>query len=218
MKYRTLIVLVSACAILIAHHDASAITSGSVTVDEPNGFPGVCNQPCYTARVDFAVHAFDDPQNPLPFAGSNTYSYRVEHLGSAGAFAPSIVDFDLEFDTSSVFAAGFINPVTAPGVAPSSTSIGPNSVMWNFLAPALAAGETSALLYVHSPLLPLDGAAIVKGQASLDAPLDMTVPGTPPDTGAVPEPTEALLVLLGLGALGTRLRATATGARSSRGG
>ena len=40
--------------------------SGTSFLEEPNGFPGVCDQPCYIVEKSFEYWLPDNPDNPLP--------------------------------------------------------------------------------------------------------------------------------------------------------
>ena len=67
--------------------------SGAVSIEEPNGFPGVCAQPCYTVGKSFELWFPGNPDNPLPLAGSNTYIYKLVHEGGPGPFVPALTEF-----------------------------------------------------------------------------------------------------------------------------
>ncbi len=47
---------------------SQADVSGSVIIVEPNGFPGVCSQPCFTSEKTFEVYLAGNPTTP---AGAN---------------------------------------------------------------------------------------------------------------------------------------------------
>ncbi len=176
--------LAAALALVLAIAAAPALAvpddSGVSTMEEPNGFPGVCDQPCYTVQKEYEYWLPGNPDNPVPLAGSNTYIYRISHTGGSGPFIPALIGFELGVDTTQVTGAGFVS--TSPGVAPGSTTIGTNNVVsWDFSAVPIANGEMSKLLYVHSPLTPGPLADIsVSGQAALDAPGTCPGPLNPP--------------------------------------
>jgi len=154
---------------------------GSTQIIEPNGFPGVCNQPCYTVTKTYEVYSATNPDNPLPLAGNNTYVYTLTHDGgSAGsAFVPALTQFEMAVDDTQVTAVGAI---AGPGVAPSASTLSPGLVAWSFATP-IAAGQTSQQLFVHSPLEPgtvNDNTVSVDAQAALDAPGTCVGPLNPP--------------------------------------
>ncbi len=113
--------------------------SGSVVIEEPNGFPGVCAQPCYTVTKGFELWLPDNPDNPLPLAGNNTYIYKLTHDGGPGPFVPAVTAFDMVVDTSMITAVGHL--ATSPGVAPQAAIIDTVNgvVSWKF-APPLFSG------------------------------------------------------------------------------
>lgn len=155
--------------------------SGSSDLVEPNGFPGVCAAPCYTAGVETEVWLPTNPDNPLPSPGNNTYVYKISHTGGTGPVVLALLAFDLSVDLSQVVAAGYL--ATSPGVEPSDTQIFLGAVTWKFETTAIQDGESSKLLYVHSPLMPgavSNNAASVAGQAGLDAPGSCLGPLDPP--------------------------------------
>ena len=176
--YPSTILSVSVAGLLVIFIGASSAQAGpdqfgSATIEEPNGFPGVCDQPCYTVTKSYEVWYPSNPDNPLPLAGNNTYIYKLVHEGGLGPFVPAVLQFELEVDTSMVTAAGHI--ATSPGVAPTLETIDTvNAVVtWDFAGPTLNDGETTKLLYVHSPLDPgtlSDNMISVSAQAGLDAP------------------------------------------------
>ena len=175
--------IISLAGVLLLASTASAGPdyAGSSDLIEPNGFPGVCNQPCYVAGVETEVWLPSNPDNPLPSVGNNTYIYRVSHTGGSGPFVPALLNFELEIDPAQVFGAGFLP--SSGGVAPSDTLIFNGVVTWEFLSASIADGESSKLLYVHSPLLPggvNNNSASAAGQAGLDAPGSCLGPLDPP--------------------------------------
>lgn len=147
--------------------------TGSSVIAESTGFPGLCDAPCYSVEKSFEFWLHDNPDNPMvsPLSDNHTYVYKLEHLGGSSLiFVPGIIGFSLIVDQSVITDAGYI--VGSPGVAPSATTIFAARVQWDFMAPAVLDGETSTLLYVHSPLLPgpvADTVVGIQGQLSLDA-------------------------------------------------
>jgi len=155
--------------------------AGSSELVEPNGFPGVCDQPCYIAGVETEVWLPTNPDNPLPLAGNNTYVFKVTHAGGSGPFIPALLNFEIAVDLNEVNDVGFLP--TSGGVAPSGTQTLNGAVTWDFLATSIVNGESSKLLYIHSPLLPggvNNNSASVAGQAALDAPGSCLGPLDPP--------------------------------------
>ena len=155
--------------------------SSSSDLVEPNGFPGVCDSPCFIAAVSVEVWLPGNPSNPLPLAGNNTYIYKLTHTGGSGAFVPALTDFEIEVDISQVSAAGHI--ASSPGIEPSQTDVADPTVSWRFLTIPVADGESSKLLYIHSPLMPGaagNNSASVTSQASLTAPGNCLGPLDPP--------------------------------------
>jgi hypothetical protein len=154
--------------------------SSSSDLIEPNGFPGVCAQPCYTAGVETEVWLPGNPNNPLPLPGNNTYIYKVTHAGGSSAFVPSLLNFEIAVDLAQVTDAGHIS--SSGGTAPIAPTFFNGAVSWDFPSPILN-GESSKLLYIHSPLLPgavNNNLASVAGQAGLDAPGTCLGPLDPP--------------------------------------
>ena len=155
--------------------------SSSSDLIEPNGFPGVCTQPCYIAGVQTEVWLPTNPDNPQPSAGNNTYVYKVSHTGGSGPIVPGVIGFDLAVDLAEVVSAGYLP--TSPGVEPSATQLFGGAITWQFHTAPIQEGESSKLLYVHSPLMPGgvdNNAASVAGQAGLDAPGSCLGPLDPP--------------------------------------
>ena len=155
--------------------------SGTSFLEEPNGFPGVCDQPCYIVEKSFEYWLPDNPDNPLPLAGNNTYIYKISHVGGSGPFVPALIGFELSVETDDVTAAGSI--ATSPGVDPGSTTVdlANDAVFWDFSSLPIANGEMSKLLYVHSPLTPGPiNAVSISGQASLDVEGTCDGPLNPP--------------------------------------
>ena len=60
--------------------------SGSVNIAEPNGFPGICDQPCYTVTKSFEVYFGGNATNHIGVqaAGVTTYIYKLTHTGGTG--------------------------------------------------------------------------------------------------------------------------------------
>jgi len=155
--------------------------SASSDLIEPNGFPGVCAQPCYIAGVETEVWLPGNPGNPLPLAGNNTYVYQVNHSGGSGPIVLALIGFDLSVDLSQVTDAGYLP--ASPGVEPSDTVLFGSAVTWKFETTPISDGESSKLLYIHSPLMPgavSNNAASISGQAALDAPGSCLGPLDPP--------------------------------------
>ena len=125
MQKRLTPLLVAALAsILLLAFTSTPAWSGpdyasSSDIVEPNGFPGVCSQPCYTANVETEVWLPTNPDNPLPLAGNNTYIFRVSHAGGSGPFVPALLNFEIAVDLTQVVGAGHL--AASGGVAPSST-------------------------------------------------------------------------------------------------
>ncbi|MEE2674093.1 MAG: hypothetical protein VX466_09870 [Myxococcota bacterium] len=162
--------LVLATMAVPAPASAGPDESGTSILEEPNGFPGVCDQPCYIVEKSFEYWLPSNPDNPLPLAGNNTYIYRISHVGGSGPFVPALIGFELSVETDDVTGAGYI--ATSPGTAPGSSTIDAavDVVTWDFSSVPIANGEMSKLLYVHSPLTPGTLSDIsISGQASLDA-------------------------------------------------
>lgn len=179
---RSLATLCSTMMMLIASPAWSGPDyASSSDLIEPNGFPGVCSQPCYVAGVETEVWLPSNPDNPLPSPGNNTYIYKVTHTGGSGPFIPALLNFELAVDLTEVVATGHL--ATSGGVAPSSVDTLNGVVTWTFDPVSIANGESSKLLYIHSPLLPgaiNNNAASVAGQAGLDAPGSCLGPLDPP--------------------------------------
>jgi hypothetical protein len=155
--------------------------SGSSDLIEPNGFPGVCDQPCYIAGVETEVWLPTNPDNPIPSPGNNTYVFKVSHTGGSGPFIPALLNFEIAVDLNEVNGVGFL-PASG-GVAPSGSQTLNGAVTWDFLTAPILNGESSKLLYIHSPLLPggvNNNSASVAGQAALDAPGSCLGPLDPP--------------------------------------
>ena len=180
---RSLIVLAAAAIGLLAGTPAWSGPDYSASSDiiEPNGFPGVCAQPCYVAGIETEVWLPTNPDNPAPLAGNQTFVYKVTHTGGSGPFVPALLNFELAVDLAEVISAGVI--ATSPGVDPSGVQLFNGAVTWEFNTTPIADGESSKLLYIHSPLLPgavENNAASVAGQAALDAPGSCLGPLDPP--------------------------------------
>lgn len=161
--------------------------SGSTDFNEPNGFPPICDAPCYTVQKSFEVYLDGNAGAPgVCAAGQNTYVYTLEHLGGSSAFVPAITSFEVGVEADDVASAGFI---PSANVDPSSTTVDATNdvVTWGFTAPTLANGTTSSQLFICSTLLPgtvTDTMASVDGQASLDASATCVGPKfEPPDNG-----------------------------------
>lgn len=183
---------------------AAPIASGSTLIAEDNGFPGVCSAPCFNATLDFEVWAPDDPDNPLPSVGSNTYLYKLTHTGGTLAF-PSIplTGLMLEVDLSDIVAFGVVS--SAMGIAPVSFVADPlGFIDWTFPATAscpncLDEGQMSSRLFVFSPLEP----GLISGDVTaLVLDRDFTTTGPLLGSATVPESATLFLFSVGLFVLG----------------
>ncbi len=155
--------------------------SGSSIIDEPNGAPPFCTQPCYSVEKAFEVYLSGNPTvpaGPSCAAGENTYLYTISHIGGTGPFVPSVTAFELGMAAADVSSAGFI-----PGVLdPSATVIQANAVRWDFPAPGAVGpaasgggGLVSSQLFICSTLLP---GTIGDTMVSFDGTLALDAPGT----------------------------------------
>jgi len=162
---------------------------GTTVFDEDLGFPGVCGQPCFSVEESYEVWSPDNPGNPLPEPGNNTYVYTLTHDGGSGPFVPAVLDFTMKVDSDFVTDAGSLS---GSGVEPSEVSISElfDVVTWKFENDLLDPGETTQELFVHSPLDPGNVDATMTGQASLTAYSETVGPLT------VPEPATSLLMLI----------------------
>ena len=152
--------------------------AGTVLIEEPNGFAGVCDQPCYRVSKSYEYWLPTNPDNPLPLAGNNTYIYKLTHDGGTGTplgFIPAVTAFEVAVDTAFVTAAGVID--SSPGVAPSATTVDTTYgiVSWDFLTEPVATLEATQLLYIHSPLLP---GTVGDNMLSFDAQASLAATGT----------------------------------------
>lgn len=169
---RTLALAVGLAALLATAGPASAApdVSGSTDIAEPNGFPGLCTAPCFTARKNFEVFLSGNPDAPgVCAAGENTYVYKVEHLGGSGPFIPRLTGFEQGVETDNIGSAGYISGF---GTDPSNVDVNTvtDIVRWDF---SVASGGMTTKLYVCSTLLPgstTDTMVSVDGQLALDAP------------------------------------------------
>ncbi|MHC4447219.1 MAG: hypothetical protein ACYSXF_05495 [Planctomycetota bacterium] len=163
------------------------LASGICQNVEPNGFPGVIDQPAFIIDKTYDVFSPGDLNNPAPLAGNNTYVYTLTYVGSSCTplgFAPPVVRFEIMMDTSQATGAGFI--AASPGVAPIQTNSGAGVVSWQiqdpnnpgafpgltFPCPA-GPGTSTKQLFIQSPLLPglvSENATSTDGGLSLDAP------------------------------------------------
>ena len=131
---------------------------------EENGFPGVCEAPCFIASVEVEVWLPGNPDNPLPRADHNTYIYKLTHSSGSGPFVPALTRFELAVDASKVADAGHLE--TTPGVAPDGVVIGPLTVDWTFNSAPIGSDASAKQLYMHSTLMP---GAVDNNVASVDA-------------------------------------------------
>jgi len=169
--------------------NAAPDESGSAGLVEPNGFPGVCDQPCFTANKTFEVYLAGNTTGPGTCApGENEYVYQLSHTGGTGTplgFIPALTKFELGVETDDV---GSATSLSGFGVDPSSVLVDTinDVVSFDFVAPPLSNGMTSTKLIVCSILLPggvTDSMISVDGQASLDAPGTCVGPVNPPALG-----------------------------------
>ncbi|MFQ5495870.1 MAG: hypothetical protein ACE5EX_10870, partial [Phycisphaerae bacterium] len=172
---------------------AAPDVAGSVAIVEPLGFPGICDQPCYTVSKSFEVYFGGNATNPLGVqpAGVNTYIYKLTHTGGTGTplgFIPAITGFEIAMDTSRVLSAGAIaGPGVPPFPNPAVANVEALTVRYQFQDPANpatvpgilppgtgpAGSDFSQQLFITSDLLPgtvTDNAVSVDGTLSLDAP------------------------------------------------
>jgi hypothetical protein len=150
--------------------------AGSVIIDEPDGFPGICNAPCYRVENQFEVFLDGNPTAPgVCPAGNNTYVYTHTHLGGSGPTVPGVTKFELEVANTAlnVTSAGFIPGVLDPSVTFIDTVT--DVVSWDFLAPPIANGQTSSQLFICSPLSP---GGVNETPISFEGELSLAAPGT----------------------------------------
>ena len=140
---------------------------------ETNGFPGVCDAPCFVAAVEVEVWLPGNPDNPLPLAGHNTYIYKVTHASGSGPFVPALTRFEIAVDTSQVAEAGHL-PST-PGVAPDGVVVGASTVDWSFNSSPIASDASAKQLYIHSALMP---GSVENNVASVDAQAGLAAVGS----------------------------------------
>jgi hypothetical protein len=173
------------------------IEYGTTFFDEDLGFPGVCNAPCFSVASDYEVWAPDDPGNPLPEPGNNTYVYSLTQEGGEGPFVPAVFEFEVAVDSDFVTDAGVLD---SSGVEPSSMTIyeDTNAVSWEFLVDIIDAGEFTQSLFVHSPLTPGFVGASLSGQGGLTAVSQTVGPLTVDPDMVVPEPSTAILLFAGI--------------------
>lgn len=165
------------------------LATGQCIDQEPNGFPGIFDAPAFIVTKTYDVFGPNDPNNPAPLAGNNTYLYTLIYTGSSctplGA-APAVIRFEMIMDTTFATGAGYI--AASPGVAPILTSIDAAAVRWEFQDPNNPAGSPGLLftcpagpgsvskqIYIQSPLLP---GLINENAVSLDGTLSLDAPGT----------------------------------------
>lgn len=191
---RTMVFGTAVALLLVAFGAAPASAvpdeSGSADIAEPNGFPGVCDQPCFVARKTFEVFLSGNPDAPAGAAcpaGTNTYIYKIEHLGGSGPFVPALTSFEISVESDDVTSAG---EIAGFGISPSSTTVSALDVVtWEFTAPTIPDGAMSTKLFICSPLLPgtsTDSAVSIDGQAGLDAPGTCVGPRFQPGGEPVP--------------------------------
>ena len=157
--------------------------SGNIEIEEPNGSPGLCDQPCYVANKYFELFLDGNPTGPgVCAAGENTYLYQLEHIGGNALLPPNppgivlpLLNFEVAIPNvwANVSSAGFI-PGSA--VAPTTTFIDTieNVVTWEFQAPPIGLGQSSTQLFICSALPP---GGIGDTLASVSAPIGLDAPG-----------------------------------------
>ncbi len=153
---------------------AAPDVAGTTVVNEDNGFPPTCNQPCFSIEKSFEVYLDGNPTAPgVCPAGNNTYVYTFTHIGGSGPFVPDVTSFELGVPNAAanVTSAGFIPGPLDPSAVTINTTL--DVVTWDFNAPRVANGLTSSPLFLCSPLGPGgsgDTMISFDGQLSLDAP------------------------------------------------
>ena len=172
---------VSGSSSTVAAEIDEAFAQGTIYYDETLGFPGVCEAPCFSVAVDFEVWGPNDPQNPQPEPGNNTYIYTLTHEGGAGPFVPEVVIFEVAVDgLADRFDAGWCpygdSPwgrgcAAVPGVQASSVAVDTQNgvVTWEFYKDTLGPGETTTELLIWSPLGPGYADISIGSQAALTA-------------------------------------------------
>jgi hypothetical protein len=140
---------------------------------EENGFPGVCEAPCFVAAIEVEVWLPGNPGNPLPLSGHNTYIYKLTHSSGSGPFVPALTSFELAVDTSKVTDAGHLE--ATPGVAPDGVVVGPATIDWTFNSTPIGSDASAKQLYIHSTLMP---GAVDNNVASVDAQAGLTAVGS----------------------------------------
>ncbi len=181
--------LLAIVVVVPAAHAQVPDVQGFVTIVEPDGVGGICNQPCYTVQKDFEVWLENNPGNPLPLAGNNTYLYKLTHLGGAGPIVPGITNVEMNIPLiSQVTAVGYI--ATSPGIAPAVSAIDAAAVRWQWTT-VIPNGGNSKQLYIHSPLLPgtaTDNIVALYSQGNLYAPGTCVGPFVEPQEESEPMP------------------------------
>ena len=140
---------------------------------EENGFPGVCEAPCFVAAIEVEVWLPGNPGNPLPLSDHNTYVYKLTHSSGSGPFVPALTSFELAVDTSKVTDAGHLE--ATPGVAPDGVVVGPATIDWTFNSTPIGSDASAKQLYIHSTLMP---GAVDNNVASVDAQAGLTAVGS----------------------------------------
>jgi len=189
MKSIRILLLLIAIAFVTSAASAGPDLSGSGNISEPNGFPGVCDAPCYTVTKAFEVYFDGNPDGPgVCAAGENSYVYTLTHTGGSGTplgFIPAVTQFELNVEADDV---GTATAVPGFGIFPSGVVVDSvlDVVTFDFSAPPIENGQSSTKLVVCSVLLPgnaTDSMVSLSGQAGLDAPGECVGPVLPPAGG-----------------------------------
>ena len=203
IRHRLIIGLAAALFVVAGAGQAMAQPDPDVmqtaTVSEDDGFPGICDAPCFSVEKTVEVYLDGNPSAPgVCPAGTNTYVYTLTHLGPANAaFSPftgaPISKFEIGVVFSAVVSAGFI-PGT--GVAPSATTVDPlDIVTWDFASPPIDVGQATDPLFICSTLLP--GTA-TDTMVSLDGPVGLDAPGECIGPVVIPEQPALLSEIHGI--------------------
>jgi hypothetical protein len=189
MKFIKLLLAVVAAAFVASAANAAPDQSGSGDIAEPNGFPGVCDAPCYTVTKSYEYYSASNATAPgVCAAGENTYVYQLTHTGGTGTplgFIPAVTQFELSVETDDV---GSATELPGFGISPSGVVVNAalDVVTFDFGAPPIASGQTSTKLVICSQLLPgslADSIVSLSAQASLDASGQCIGPVLPPAGG-----------------------------------
>ena len=152
---------------------------------EDDGFPGICDEPCYVVEKQADFYLAGNPSSPVTCTGGdNAFVYTLKHLSNPTSSFPSpgisLAEFSVAVELELVSSAGF---VPGNGIAPTSTVVGPlNGVTWTFpgggMCPAcLNQGQVSERLYICSLGVPRSATDNVSTTAIvLDAPGECLAP------------------------------------------